>query len=209
MADERDDLVLLTAWRGGDRDLGNTLFRRHVASISRFFRTKVPDHVEDLTQKTFLALVESESRFAGNSSFRTYLFGIARNQLLMHLRSKSRTSARFEPLTRSAIAAGASPARIAAQQEQQQLVLMALQRIPVDYQVALELHYYESMALAEIAAVLGEPVGTVKSRLSRGRVILRETLEALAEPSELLTSAVSKMDRWASSISGLVIGQSQ
>lgn len=209
VAQEQDDLMLLAAWRGGDRELGSVLFRRHVAGVSRFFRTKVPDQAEDLTQKTFLALVESESRFAANSSFRTYLFGIARNQLLMHLRSKSRANARFEPLTRSAVAAGASPARIAAQQQQQQLILTALQNIPVDYQVALELHYFESMALAEIALVLAEPVGTVKSRLSRGRVILRETLESLAEPSELLRSAVSEMDRWASSLSGLTIGRTQ
>lgn len=200
-----DDLVLLRAWRGGDRAQGSTLFLRHVASVSRFFRTKVPQHAEDLTQKTFLALVESHTHLQDGSSFRGFLFGIARNQLLMHLRSQGRANARFDPLTRSAVESGASPARVAARQEQEQLVLSALQNLPVDYQVALELHYYEALSLAEMATVLKQPIGTVKSRLSRGRVLLREKLETLAEPSDLLRSALGEVDRWAHSLSELTL----
>ena len=56
-----DDRVLLAGWQRGDRALGNRLFRRHIRGISQFFRTKVPEAAEDLTQATFLALVELDA----------------------------------------------------------------------------------------------------------------------------------------------------
>jgi RNA polymerase sigma-70 factor (ECF subfamily) len=200
-----DDVQLLDAWQRGDRELGNVLFRRHVASVARFFRTKVPDSAEDLTQTTFLALAESTTSV--KQSFRAYLFGIARNQLLMHLRSRARAAARFDPLTWSAADAGASPARVAARHEQQRLVMTALQHLPVDYQLAIELHYFEDMPLKEIGDVLEQPLGTIKSHLARGRRLLRDKLAELAPSAELLSSAVSQLERWVGSLSDVIGGQ--
>jgi len=195
--DTPDDRALLEAWRGGDRKLGNQLFQRHIRSVSRFFRTKVPDHAEDLTQSTFLALAELDPARLGAVPFRAYLFGIARNQLLMYLRAKTRNDHRFDPLTWSAPDAGASPVRAVARQQQQRVLAEALQRLPVDYQIALELFYFETMQVAEIAEVLARPVGTIKSLLSRGRDQLREKIEELALGSEeLLTSLVGELERW-------------
>jgi RNA polymerase sigma factor (sigma-70 family) len=200
-ADGSDDRALLEGWRGGDRKLGNELFQRHIRSVSRFFRTKVPDHAEDLTQSTFLALAELDPARLGEVPFRAYLFGIARNQLLMYLRGKSRNDARFDPLTWSAPDAGASPVRVAAQHQQQRVLAEALQRLPVDYQVALELFYFESMQVGEIAEVLGRPVGTIKSLLSRGRDQLRDKIAELALGSEeLLTSIVGELERWITTV---------
>lgn len=206
---ELDDLALLDAWRRGDRDRGNVLFRRHVRAVSRFFRTKVPDHAEDLTQSTFLAVAETSRNFRGESTFRAFLFGVARNQLLMHFRSRGRAQARFDPLTWSAIDAGASPARLVCRHQQQALVADALQRLPVDTQTALELHYLEGLALKEIAEVLGEPVGTIKSRLSRGRDMLRDKLAEIAPAGELLTSTLGDIDRWAGSLAEVAGGGEQ
>jgi RNA polymerase sigma factor (sigma-70 family) len=195
-----DDHALLAAWRAGDRELGNQLFRRHIRSVSRFFRTKIPDAAEDLTQQTFLALAEIDGARLASVSFRAYLFGIARNQLLMHLRGKVRADKRFDPLTWSAPDAGASPVRVIAKHQQQQTLAAALQRLPVDYQVALELQYFESLPLAEIAEVLDRPLGTIKSLVSRGRDLLRDKLEELAPSEELLASLASELDRWMSSL---------
>lgn len=191
-----DDRALLAGWQRGDRALGNQLFRRHIRSVSQFFRTKVPEAAEDLTQTTFLALVERDAAGGGEVPFRAYLFGIARNQLLMHLRSKSRAAQRFDPLTHSAPDSGASPVRVAAAQEQQRALAAALQQVPIDYQVALELHYFEGLPIAEIASVLGRPVGTIKSLLSRGRDLVRAQLEALSSSAELLASLGNELDRW-------------
>ena len=205
---EPDDHALLAAWRAGDRERGNVLFQRHIKSVSRFFRTKVPEAAEDLTQNTFLALSELDpARIVGEVPFRAYLFGIARNQLLMHLRTKCRAVKRFDPLTSSARDAGAGPARMVARQEQHTVLAAALQRLPIDYQVALELHYFESLPLAEIAEVLGRPLGTIKSLLSRGREMLREYLEEVASSEELLTSIVGELDRWMTTLPELVRGQ--
>ena len=207
MSEPADDLALLAAWRAGDRERGNELFQRHIRSISRFFRTKVPEAAEDLTQNTFLALVEIDPARIAGVSFRAYLFGIARNHLLMHLRTKLRADARFDPLTRSARDAGAGAINIVARQQQQVLVATALQKLPIDYQVALELHYFEGMPLAEIAEVLGRPVGTIKSLLARGREMLREHLEELATSQELLASLVGELERWIGTLPELVRGQ--
>jgi DNA-directed RNA polymerase specialized sigma24 family protein len=114
-----EDRELLQAWRGGDRARGNELFRRHVAEISRFVRTKVPDHAEDLTQSTFLALLKSEAGYRGESLFRAGLFGLASLQLLQHFRSTGRGKEQFDPLTCSVIDGGASPARLVCRHEQQ------------------------------------------------------------------------------------------
>jgi RNA polymerase sigma factor (sigma-70 family) len=199
-----DDRELLAAWRAGDRERGNQLFQRHIRAVSRFFRTKVPEAAEDLTQQTFLALANDPARLDGAVVFRAYLFGVARNVLLMHLRGKSRAQARFDPLTASARDGGASPARIVARAQQHQVLAAALQQLPVDYQVALELHYFESMPLAEIAEVLERPLGTIKSLLSRGREILREQVEALASSDELLSSLVGELERWMTTLPEVV-----
>lgn len=194
---DEDDRALLDAWRRGDRERGNALFRRHIKSVSRFFRSKIPEAAEDLTQSTFLAIAQLDPARLGDVAFRAYLFGVARNQLLMHLRTKMRADQRFDPLTWSAPDAGASPVKVVARQQQQSLVAAALQSVPVDYQVALELFYFEALSIVEIAAAMERPVGTIKSLLSRGRDLLRERIEGLASgPAELLASAVGELEKW-------------
>ena len=196
VAEAPTDAALLDAGRDGDRDAGHRLFRRHVRSISGFFRSKVGQAGEDLTQKTFLAMLEAPQRFEHRSSVRTYLFGIARRQLLMHLRKATTDHERFDPATWSVVDAGLGPEHIATAHEEHALLLRALQTLPLDYQVALELHYFEELPVADIAAVLEEPVGTLKSRLSRGRTLLRTALVEHAPSAELETSVAGELDRW-------------
>ena len=69
-----DDRELLEAWRGGDEAAGRALFERHFDAIFRFFRAKLPEAAEDLTQQTFLGCLKGKERYRGESSFRTYLF---------------------------------------------------------------------------------------------------------------------------------------
>ncbi|HFE45477.1 MAG TPA: RNA polymerase subunit sigma-70, partial [Nannocystis exedens] len=81
-----DDFALLDAWRDGDLDAGSRLFDRHFESIHRFLRNKVGDETDEVMQRTLLACVESRDRFRRASSFRTFLFGVARLELLSHYR---------------------------------------------------------------------------------------------------------------------------
>lgn len=200
---EPSDFDLLERWRAGDRAAGNTLFTRHFRSLFRFFRTKVTDEIaEDLTQTSFLACVDGRDKFRNASSFRTYLFAIGRNQLFMHFRKRGRQEAVTAFETVSMADLGAGPSTLVAAKAEQRLLLRALRRIPVDFQIAIELYYWEGVPTAEIAVVLEVPEGTVRSRLTRAREHLAKQMRALAESPELAESTVADFERWAQSLRG-------
>lgn len=183
--DTADDALLLANWREGDREAGTRLFRRHFAAVRRFFRNKVgAEDVEDLVQRSFAGLVESMPRFRGEASFRVLLFAIAHRQLYKFLRDRARHNARLvaELRVSSVQALGLSPSGVLAVAEEQELVQRALQRIRLEYQVVIELYYWEEIAAAEIAAVLGIQQGTVRTRLHRARAALDEELRLLRSP---------------------------
>lgn len=193
------DQVLLDAWRAGERQAGEELFERYYAPIARFFRNKVPDTAEELIQRTFVALIESQQRFRGMSSFRTYVFAIAHNQLRLHFRTNKRTPKHTElDLTQiSSNELYPAPSMLTVQREEQRLLLEALRRIPIAYQIAIELHYWEQHSVPQIAEVLDVPLGTAKTRLRRGRELLKECLTAIADSREVLDSTLENLDGWA------------
>src|SRR5262245_48843442 len=80
------DLVLLERWRAGDQQAGQDLFARHFADIYRFLQHKAGADADELAQQTFLGCLASRDQFRQQSSFRTYLFAIARHELYRHLR---------------------------------------------------------------------------------------------------------------------------
>ena len=79
-------------------------------------------------------------------------------------------------------------------------MLEALRRIPIDLQLVLELSYWEELSSAEIADVVGVPVGTVKSRVRRAREQLDAQLKVLAETDAVLQSTMVNLDGWARSL---------
>lgn len=200
---ETDDRDLLERWRSGDSDAGNALVRRHFDAVAGFFERRVEArHLEELVQNTFVATVESRDRFPADVAFRAYLLGIARNKLLMHLRSR-RT--RGEPADLPDDPAAGStfrPSGFAVAREEQVTLLRALTTLDTDLQIALELFYWEDMGTADIATVLDIPRGTVKTRLARARTRLKEAVEAEASSLALATSTAGDIDRWARSIRG-------
>ena len=184
-----DDLDLVDRWRAGDRAAGEALFQRHFASIYAFFETKFEAEAEELTQATFLACVRAKDQFRKGSSFRTYLFVIARNELHHRIRTKQRKEAKLD-FEMSSIADLVSSAgtKLARDQEQRQVV-DALRRLPVDQQTLLELHYWEELDISTLAEVFGSPTATIRTRLHRARHALREQLASVAPPNTLETDA--------------------
>lgn len=174
-----DDRELLAAWRGGDARAGERLFERHFDAVFRFFRNKIDDGPEDLVQATFLGCLEARDRFRGDASFRTFVFSVAKNVLWNHYRSRQKDARRVDFSVDSAYGLIPSPSVVVAQHREAQDLLEALRRIPVEYQIALELHYWEDMSASELAAVEDIPLGTAKTRLRRGRALLIEALAAL------------------------------
>ena len=173
-----EDWELLASWRAGDVEAGNQLVATHFQAISRFFRGKLGDDVEDILQQTFLACVEGRDRIEG-ASFRSYLFGVATRRLFDHLRSKYRGGREIVFSISSLADLGTTPSEGAARNERARLLQAALRQIPVDAQIALELAYWEGLSGAEIAVALDIELGTVRSRLSRARDHLREAVIAL------------------------------
>lgn len=173
------DFELLETWRNGDAAAGNELFARHFRSLARFFFNKVDeDEVEDLIQRTFLACVESRDNFRQQSSFRTYLFAVARNELLMHFR-RARGRQKVDLSSESVMALGTSPSRAVVRAQEQQRLLTALRELTADQQTLIELHYWEGLGGPELAEVFGIDPTTVRTRLHRTRRALRDAMKAL------------------------------
>ncbi|KIG16451.1 RNA polymerase sigma-70 factor [Enhygromyxa salina] len=200
-AEPKPDFELLESWRAGDERAGRELFARHFDSIYRFFRSKVDDAAEDLTQQTFLGCVKGKDRYRGDASFRTYLYTIARNRLYTHIRDRQRRDAVLEVGQQSVadLGLGTATAHIAAREEQK-LLLTAMRHLPLEMQVALELHYWEGLSVREIAAVIDTPEGTIKRRLQRARQRLDELIVELASSDELRRSTQANFDDWAKAL---------
>jgi RNA polymerase sigma factor (sigma-70 family) len=188
MTDDRD---LLRAWAEGSDEAAATLVERHYDAIRRFFVNKAGAEADDLVQRTFLACAESAASFRGESSFRSFLFGIARNVLFEHIRRRVKDG-RNEPDFRDSAIVDLSPgvATMATRRAEEQLLARALQHVPVELQITLELFYWEELSVEEIGVVLGVPAGTVKSRLHRARGVLREVIERLPATPQERTSAL-------------------
>ena len=197
------DEALLRAWQAGDEDAGNELVARHFPVVFRFFRSKLTEGVEDLAQRTFLGCVESAHSYRGDAPFRAFLLGIARHQLLLHFRSRYRADNVFDPVTQSvqdfATSSGRSPSAVMAARDEERLLVAALRRLPVDFQIAVELFYWEELPIQEIAVVLEVAVGTVKSRLGRARSLLRQHVDDLTTEGEPALP-LDNLDQWAHSM---------
>lgn len=197
MSAEPSDDELVRRWQAGDRAAARAFIERHHDAVVRFFFNKTgAASQQDLVQQTFLAFTSGLARLDGTSNVRAYLFGTAYRLLCKHYEAErlARERAADEPAPPPTMT---SPSREIARREELRLLLRALRRIPLDYQVPLELHYWERMSTHEMSEALGLPQGTIKSRLRRGRELLAEAMSTLAESPELLKSTVDDLDRWA------------
>jgi RNA polymerase sigma factor (sigma-70 family) len=192
--DDEDDRSLLERWRAGDRTAGNRLFDRHVRPLMRFFRNKVDRGIEDLMQDTMLACVRGRDRLRDDGSFRAYLFQTARFVLYEHVRR--RRDGGFDPEEVALADLGPGPSTAYAKHREQQILLQALQKLPLEYQVTLELYFLEGLSGPELAAALGVPEATVRSRIRRGSEKLRAHIETLNESPELRASTMTNLEDW-------------
>jgi RNA polymerase sigma factor (sigma-70 family) len=190
MSESASDLELIERWRGGDNASGSALIKRHFAMLHRFFSSKARGHEEDLIQTSFVACVEARDAFRGESSFKTYLFRLARFQLLMHYRKEYRTRD-IDFTTTSVCDLGTSPSGALVRREESELLGQALQLLPIDQQIALELTYWEGLAAKEVAEVLGIAENTVYSRLHRAKEHLRDSLARMTDAPDERRRALS------------------
>jgi RNA polymerase sigma-70 factor (ECF subfamily) len=196
------DEALYAAWADGDAAAGSRLVDRYLERIGRFFANKVLDgaDTEDLVGETFELCARSLGRFRGDSSFRTYLFGIAKNVLRDYIKKRGRRPGDVDFRVTAIGDLGPSPSVIVGERREQGLLLEALRRIPLELQIVIELSFFEEMSQAEIAALLELPPGTVASRIRRGKEQLFARIEALADSPGLLESTLGGLRGWAAAI---------
>jgi len=170
-----DDVELLEAWREGDERAGRALFERYFRPVARFFGLRVRGDVDDLVQQTFEACVGGRDRVRDGGSFRAYVFGVAHNVLRAHLRDRRR--ARVVTGEHDTLPGDRpGPSTYVRAREDERRLQEGLRQLPRALRSVLELHYYEGLPATDIARILVLPEGTVRSRLRRGRGLLRIAL---------------------------------
>jgi RNA polymerase sigma-70 factor (ECF subfamily) len=200
VSETRADGELLEAWGAGDRSAGATLFDRHYGALARFFRNKAGDAADDLIQQTLLATLEARDRFEGKASFRTFLFAIARNVLFNHYRARH-SGPQAPDFSVSCLAELApSASSVIAEAGRRRLLLEGLRSIPLQFQVVLELSFWERMTAREIGEVVGAPEGTVRTRLRRAKELLAKELRRIENLGVPLETTIAQLDDWAAAV---------
>ncbi len=165
-----DELIAETG--KGSQAAFEALFERYREPVWRFFRRRTPDTgvAQELSQDTFVALLEAARRYKPKGMFRSYLFGVAYNVLLADRRK--RTQRRTEPIEVD------PPAPAVGDREHSIWVREALATLDEHDREVLMLREYEDLSYQEIADVRGIPLNTVRSQLFRARMALKAALEA-------------------------------
>lgn len=187
------DFELLDHWGAGDTAAGEELFERYFDAMYRFFNRKASGEVSDLVQRTVLASVEGRERFRREASFRTYLYGVARNEICHHWRQVKRDDA-LDFSTTTLHDVDPTPSVFAAKKQEDRILLEALRRIPLDLQISVELHYWEGLTGPQIASVLGIPEGTTRSRLRRALEALRASVQEVSTSTDQLKTTMAGLD---------------
>ena len=183
---EPTDPDLLDRMASGDREALAIIFRRHHGTVYRFSRQMLgsKEAAEDVTQDVFVALTKGAGRFnPAVASLSTYLYGIARNLVLQrYKRSCGRLEVNINELAgddEAAFATSTDPAETLARAQAARQLRLAILRLPVRYREVVVLCELNSLSYEAAAAIVGCPVGTVRSRLSRARQMLIERCKAL------------------------------
>ena len=192
-----DDAVLVEQCRQGDSEATERLILKYQNRIyNAILRICAnPDDAAELTQDTFVKVIENIDRFKGRSSFYTWAFRIGVNLTLNYCQRKVRIGFRSldaednedngqaKQVLKEFLADDSSPnpAVVAANKELSEIVVDALMKLREEQRVVVVLRDIEGMNYAQIAEVLDIELGTVRSRLSRARSNLREIIEAVSQ----------------------------
>lgn len=167
------DEELNRAFLGGDQGAFDGLMRRHEDRIFSLALRMTGDRADalDATQDAFLSAFRQAAKFRGDSSYGTWLYRIAMNACHDLLRKRSRFVHQEEPPE------SVAPDRVEDPVVARVDIAQALARLPEDYREAVVLHDLGGVPYEEIATITSTNIGTVKSRISRGRKRLAEELE--------------------------------
>ncbi len=190
-----DEEVLIRRCQRGDLEAMELLIVRYQ---DRLYNTILkictnPDDAAELTQETFVKVIEKIGTFKGKSSFYTWLYRVGVNLTLTFCKRRQRLVMQSidVPFSKEMNGAGAQlaaylscrekadPAVLAQNREVQEILMHMLGRLEDDHRTVLVLRDMEGLSYDEIARILEVELGTVKSRISRARTTLKELLETV------------------------------
>ncbi len=188
--DGRNDRELVYAARGGDERAFDALFYRYRDGIFRLSLaiTKDPQAADEIVVDTFARAYRALARLEPDDTLRPWLYRVAINESYDRRPRAGGTPSSLDDAA-DEVTAGEerSPAALAEREETRRVVMAALDALDEKHRTVVVLHYLSELALAEIALVVGSPVGTVKSRLHYALRRLRTHLSAhpafVIEPS--------------------------
>jgi RNA polymerase sigma-70 factor (ECF subfamily) len=168
-----DELLVRRAQRG-DQKAVDSLLREHYDTVRKVCHRIVinADDADDATQIALIAIVRALPSFDGRSKFSTWVYRIATNAALDEVRRIRRRATPHDDQTFASIPVADGSAAVDAQLD----ISAALGQIPEEFRLALVLRHIADLDYEEIAVILDVPVGTVRSRLSRGRTQLTQLL---------------------------------
>jgi RNA polymerase sigma-70 factor (ECF subfamily) len=175
---------LIDAATAGDREAMDTLLRAHYDRIFAVCRRITGNEADaaDAAQEALMAVVRGLSKFDGRSSFSTWVYRIATNASLDELRRRRRRPVLADtsdmPIDHDPHLADPDGERGIDRVADREQLGQALRQVPEDFRVPLVLRDVADLDYAEIADTLDIPVGTVKSRIARGRAALAQIVRA-------------------------------
>ncbi|MBE9503200.1 MAG: sigma-70 family RNA polymerase sigma factor [Proteobacteria bacterium] len=182
---EGPDTYLVKRSQDGDNKSFELLIIKYQSRIFNVIFRVVRDRdaVEDLAQETFLNAFKSIKRFKGGSSFYTWIYRIAVNVSINYISKRKKAVfvdegvMETEAVTDRVSTAGDSPEMSMQGREFATATSRAIEKIPADIRTAIILREYEGLSYQEISDATDSPIGTVRSRIFRGRAMLKEMLQ--------------------------------
>jgi RNA polymerase sigma-70 factor, ECF subfamily len=193
---DRDDVLLRKAGKG-DEDAFVVLYRRHQAALYRYAlrMTSSAWGAEEVVQDVFMTLMKEPKKFdASRGTLGAFLFGIARNRVMkllermpreVSLEEKNGDRDRPELTPQESF----TPAMWVEKRQRSERVRAAVMELPPEFRETVVLCELEEMSYEQAAEMIGCPVGTIRSRLHRGRALLLAKLEMLRDVPRRATAA--------------------
>ena len=185
---EREDVLLRRAAKG-DEEAFTFLYRRHQAALYRFARRMTGSAwaADEIVQEVFMTLMREPKKFdVTRGALGAYLFGIAKNRVMKY-GDRTPREVSLEEKREDGSGPGIvlqdkfTPAAWAEQNERLEQVRAAVLELPAEFRETVVLCELEELSYEEAAQLIGCPVGTIRSRLHRGRALLLAKLEMLRD----------------------------
>jgi len=194
LTDVSDLEAKIAAAKDGDVRAFESVIAGHLPQVRRFARAFAPTEsdADDLAQEALVKVYRSLASFRFQSAFSTWVYSVVRNAFLDFAKSRAaRERLAQEPLEmeHERIEGGASPDEGISAEHERRRLWRALRQIPAEFRSAIVLFEIEGHSCEEVASIERVAVGTVKSRLSRGRALLREALGGAEEAIPLRRGA--------------------